>query len=183
MAQKQGLLWLCQKYGDISIIMATHAITLPQYVGSMSRGAGPVSGFVAEQYENGIQELQKSYTLGQLAKGSLNDLICVYEECMNADWDGYGALPVSIDAIEPAARLLLALPLGTPAPSIGAEPDGHITLEWYKSPRQTLSVSVSPDGQLHFAALMGASKQYGTEPFYGNMPQAILDLIYRVSRV
>jgi hypothetical protein len=160
--------------------MAAYAITLPQYVGSMSRGAGPVSGFVAKQYENGIQELQKSFTFGQIAKGSLK-LICVYEDCRNAGWDGYGAEPVSIDAFDEAVRFLRALPLGTPAPSVGAEPDGHITLEWYKSPRQTLSVSVSPEGQLHFAALMGDSKQYGTEPFYGNMPQAILDLIYRVS--
>jgi len=147
----------------------------------MSRGVGSVAGFVAEQYESGLQKLQESFTLGQLAKGSFSELDRVYDECRTSGWDGYGALPVSVDAFESAARLLLALPLGTPAPSIGAEPDGHITLEWYKSPRQTLSVSVSPDGQLHFAALMGASKQYGTEPFYGNMPQAILDLIYRVS--
>ena len=163
--------------------MAAPAIPLPQYLGSMSRGTSPVTDFAVEQYEkqyeNGIQKLQDSYTLGQ--KESLIELDRVYDECRTSGWDGYGALPISVDAFESARRLLLALPLGTPAPSIGAEPDGHITLEWYKSPRQTLSVSVSPDGQLHFAALMGASKQYGTEPFYGNMPQAILDLIYRLS--
>ncbi len=147
----------------------------------MSRGAGPVASYVAEQYESGIQRLQGSFILGQVAKGSFNELTCVYEECMNAGWDGYGALPVSTDAYMYAVSFLRALPLGTPAPSVGAEPDGHITLEWYKSPRQTLSVSVSPEGQLHFAALLGASKQYGTEPFYGSMPQAILNLIYRVS--
>lgn len=161
--------------------MAAHSISLPQYVGSMSRGAGPVSTFVAEQYESGLQKLQESFMLGQLAKGSLSELDRVYDECRTSGWDGYGALPVSVDAFESAASLLRALPLGTSAPSIGAEPDGHITLEWYKSPRQTLSVSVSPDGLLHFAALMGPSKQYGTEPFYGNMPPVILDLIYRVS--
>ena len=157
---------------------------VPAYVESvesMSRGTSPVSVFVAKEYAKGHQKLQESYMLGQMAKGSLNELRLVYEECRDAGWDGYGALAVSSEAHRYAASFLLALPLGTPAPSVGAEPDGHITLEWYKSLRQTLSVSVSPDGQLHFAALMGASKQYGTEPFYGNMPQAILDLIYRVS--
>lgn len=163
--------------------MAAHAITLPQYLGSMSRGSSNITDSAVEQYakkyEDGIQKLQDSYTLGQ--KESLIELNRVYDSCRTSGWDGYGALPVSIYAFESAARLLLALPLGTPAPSIGAEPDGHITLEWYKSPRRTLSVSVSPEGLLHFAALIGPSKQYGTEPFYGNMPQAILDLIYRVS--
>ncbi len=163
---------------------AALAMPAPAYiesVESMSRGTSPVSVFVAKEYAKGHQKLQESYMLGQIEKGSLNELVCVYEECRNAGWDGYGALPVSTDAYMYAVSFLRALPLGTPAPSVGAEPDGHITLEWYKSPRQTLSVSVSPEGQLHFAALMGSSKQYGSEPFYGNMPQAILDLIYRVS--
>ncbi|MFH0937823.1 MAG: hypothetical protein V1899_00835 [Planctomycetota bacterium] len=67
-----------------------------------------------------------------------------------------------------------------PMPSVGAEPDGHVTLEWHHSSRRTLSVSVSPDGELHYAALFGASKVYGTEPFFGNVPKSILDLISQV---
>jgi hypothetical protein len=43
-----------------------------------------------------------------------------------------------------------------------------------------LSVSVSPDGELHYAALLGLSKAYGTEPFFGEAPRPILDLIFRV---
>lgn len=162
--------------------MATSEIVIPRYIGSMSRGESPTASFTEKQYGSGLQRLQESYVLGQKAKGSFNELIAVCEECMNGGWDGYGALPVSTDAFESAASLLQALPLGIPAPSIGAEPDGHLSLEWYKSPHQTLSVSVSPEGHLYFAALLGASKQYGSEPFFGEMPQAILELIYRVTR-
>ena len=161
--------------------MASNYIQVPRYIGSMSRGESAAALFVEEQYVSGHHKLQESYTLGQ--KASLAELNQVYVECSSRDWDGYGAEPVSQSAEEFATGFLLALPLGTPAPAVGAEPDGHITLEWYKSPRRTLSVSVSPEGLLHFAALMGSSKQYGTEPFYGIMPQAILDLIYRVSTV
>lgn len=159
--------------------MATTIIPLPRYIGSMSRGESPTALFVEEQYGNGHQKLQESYTLGQ--KESLGELKRVYAECSSPGWDGYGAEPISASVDEFATGFLLALPLGTPAPAVGAELDGHITLEWYKSPHRTLSVSVGPNGQLHFAALMGASTQYGSEPFYGEVPQSVLDLIYRVS--
>jgi len=161
--------------------MATAELLIPQYVGSMSRGESSIANFTEKQYGNGLQELQDSYVLGQKAKGSFNELASVWEECMNPNWDGYGALPVSIDSVAFAFRLLQALPLTTPAPSIAAEPDGHINLEWYVSPRHTLSVSVGSEGQLHFSALIGGGTQYGSEPFYGEMPQSIRDLIYRIS--
>jgi hypothetical protein len=160
--------------------MATHPISSPQYAGLMSGGAGPIAVFITEEYEKSRQKLQKSFTFGQLAKSSLDELDRLYAECMFRGWDGYGAEPVSRDAFGFAYRFLDTLPLGTPAPSIGAEPDGHITLEWYKSPRRTLSVSVSPDGKLHYAALIGASRQYGTEPFHGVVPDTILEPIDRV---
>lgn len=146
----------------------------------MSGGTGPIAAFVVEEYEKSRQKLQESFTLGQFAKGSFSELDRVYEECRHPDWDGYGAEPVSSDAFGLACRFLDALPLGTPAPSIGAEPDGHITLEWYKSPQRTLSVSVSPDGKLHYAALIGSSRQYGTEQFFDVVPDVILNPIDRV---
>jgi len=162
--------------------MATNTFSLPQYV-QMSRGSSRIADFAVEEYARrygeGIQKLQESYMIGQ--KESLSELDRVCEECKSAGWDGYGSEAVSASARKFSKDFLLALPLGTPAPAVGAEPDGHITLEWYKSPYQTLSVSVSPEGHLHFAALMGASKQYGSEPFCDEMPQPILNLIYRVS--
>jgi hypothetical protein len=113
-------------------------------------------------------------------KGVFDELFHTLEECREPNWDGYGAQPVSEQLYHFGRRLLEALPLGTPAPSIGAEPDGHLTIEWYRSPRRTLSVSISPDGDLHYAALLGDSKAYGTEPFFGEAPKAIVDLIHRV---
>jgi hypothetical protein len=65
--------------------------------------------------------------------------------------------------------------------SVGVEPDGHLTVEWYRSPEETLSVSISADGDLHFAALLGLTKAYGTEPFVSEVPKMISDLIHRVT--
>ena len=110
----------------------------------------------------------------------LAELSLVAEECDAPNWDGYGAAPVAKQTYAHARSFLDALPIGTPVPTVGAEPDGHLTFEWYESPRRLLSVSVSPEGELHYAALIGPAKAYGTEPFAREAPQAILDLIRRV---
>ncbi len=145
-----------------------------------SRATSETASFLAQESEKNRRHLQASVSLGLEATGVFDELYEVHESCRHANWDGYGAAPVANETYVDAYRLLESLPLGTLPPSIGAEPDGHLTLEWHRSPRRTLSVSVSPDGDLHYAALLGAGKAYGTEPFFGETPKAILDLIRRV---
>ena len=112
-----------------------------------------------------------------------DELSRVAHECGIANWDGYRAAPVAQETYIHARSFLGALPLALPAPSVGAEPDGHITLEWYSSPRHLLSISVSPEGDLHYAALIGPARAYGTEPFCGEVPHSVLDLIRRVATI
>lgn len=108
------------------------------------------------------------------------ELATVWEECRRENWDGFGAIAVNQDALRNAYCFLESLPIGFPAPSIGAEPDGHLTLDWHRSARRTLSVSVSPDDELHFAGLFGPSRVFGTEAFFGEAPESILELIRRI---
>ena len=116
-------------------------------------------------------------------KESLNDstvsvdLDKLKNECCTENWDGYGAAPILPETIEQAKRLIEALPANVSAPTVGAEPDGHVTLEWHRSQQLTFSVSVTPDGELHYAALFGKRKMYGTEPFTDDIPAILLDLI------
>ena len=158
------------------------AIALVGRSAPISRGASETAKFVMTKSSESRAQLQRSYALGQLGKGSLTELCEVFNECRKANWDGYQAEAVDEWTFHLANVLLEALPLGTSAPSISAEPDGHITLEWYRAPRRTLSVSVSPQGELYYAALLGSSKQYGSEPFSGVVAKALLDLIQRVTR-
>lgn len=108
------------------------------------------------------------------------ELSKTFEECREANWDGYGAQSVHEKTCQLAHQFLGALRLSTPLPSIGAEPDGHITVEWYRSPQRTLSVSISPEGYLHYAALLGAERICGTETFRAKMPRVLSDLIARI---
>ena len=146
-------------------------------------GASDTAYFIADQAQKGRGHLQSPHSLGLGANGVLEDLIKVTEECSSADWDGYGAAPITNETFWQAYHFLRALPFGFPIPSAGAEPDGHLTFEWHRSARRTLSVSVSSEGDLHYAALLGASKAYGTEPFSEVVPEIILDLINRVCSI
>ncbi|MEW6363672.1 MAG: hypothetical protein AB1714_03425 [Acidobacteriota bacterium] len=136
---------------------------------------------VGKEMRLGWSHLLESLALDSRGAMGFHELFRVYEECQNAGWDGHGAAPVSEATYEQAREFLEALPLGAPGPSFGAEADGHITMEWYGGPRRTLSVSITPDGEIHYAALLGASKSFGSEPFLGESPAIVLDLIRRVT--
>lgn len=144
-----------------------------------SRGSSDSALYVIDQAEKGRRHLQNSFTGG---KEAFEELCDVVEQCREPNWDGYSALPVRDETYRAAYRFLESLPLGTPVPTIGAEPDGHITFEWYTSPKRLLSVSVSPEGELHYAALTGFGKTYGTELFLGEPPRILLSLIPVVTK-
>ncbi|MCY2968612.1 MAG: hypothetical protein NT069_34150, partial [Planctomycetota bacterium] len=120
-----------------------------------------------------------SRTLG-LDADVFEELATVAGDCREPDWDGYGAAPVSQETLRTTYRLLESLPLCFPPPSIGAEPDGQLALEWHHSRRRTLSVSVSPLGDLHYAGLFGPNRVHGTEVFFDELPESIAMLIRRV---
>lgn len=66
-------------------------------------------------------------------QAAYNELDEVYKDCRSPHWDAHGAEPVKVETVENAHRLLEALPPGYPLPTVGAEPDGHVTLEWYRA--------------------------------------------------
>jgi hypothetical protein len=144
------------------------------------QGVSVEAQFVEQQLKRGQQRLQDSNGFGRVGKEAFDELYTVAEECRIPNWDGYGAEAVSQDSYSVAYRFLEALPVGFPTPSIGAEPDGCLTLEWHRSPHHTVSVSVSPQAELHYSALVGPNRAYGTEAFFGEPPKAILDLIRRI---
>jgi hypothetical protein len=124
--------------------------------------------------------LQSSSALG--SSSVVDDLADIWEDCRHPGWDGYDAVPVSQDTLRNAYQFLEDYAMGWPRPSVGAEPDGQITFEWHHGPRRTLSVSVTPDGNLHYAALLGPNRRYGTEAFFGEVPAVVLDLVSQVWR-
>ena len=122
------------------------------------------------------QAIPASSSMGTLF-AELNDVML---DCCSDDWDGYGAKAVSIHAFAAARRFLESLPAGFPIPSISADPEGCVTFEWRKSPRRVLLVSVHPNFQVDYAAIFGTAKQYGSEPFFTEVPESLKSIVRRV---
>jgi hypothetical protein len=162
------------------MILEMTASALLSFTAVPTRASSETARYLAAEFSEHRRRLRASNSLGLGVAIATEEVARVVQECSTANWDGYGAAAIQEETFDRACAFLEALPLGIPAPSVGAEPDGHLTLEWYRSPRLTLSVSISPEGDLHYAALIGPAKAYGTEPFLGEVPQVILDLIQRV---
>ena len=146
----------------------------------VSRGISPAAGYVADQLGENRCEYRRAFTLGPAHHDSMGELVAVFEECSQPGWDGYEALPVEQETYVKAYCLLENLPGNVPAPEISAEPDGHLTFGWYSNPNRVISVSISPEGELHYAALLGTGRHFGTETYTGQMPARILELVHQV---
>lgn len=108
----------------------------------------------------------------------LNDVAL---ECNAADWDGYDALPVPLEAVINAQALVRALPDDIPMPEIAPEPDGAISLDWVKSRHELVSVSVDDGDRLPYAWLDGTDKGHAVARFDGErVPDLMLACIRAV---
>jgi hypothetical protein len=80
-----------------------------------------------------------------------------------------------------AKRFIEALPANFPAPEVAVDPDGEVSLEWYRSTGRVFSVSIGADDWLSYAGKFSPSrKTQGTEVFTSDIPRVILDNIRRV---
>ncbi len=156
------------------------AISTTLSTSSLTGGASRTADYVESLRRESKAHVERSYTFGSALEQARQELCQLAEECSEPNWDGYRARPITEEVYQKSYRFLEALPLGMEVPSPGVEPDGEITFEWHHGPQHTLSVSVSEDGDLHYAAIMGANRTYGTEAFLGDIPTAISDLIARV---
>ncbi len=145
----------------------------------LSGGYSPEAEFVNKQLGQQRTRSQSSSTFGRPA--AFDELLDVWNECKEANWDGYDANPMSRQTRDQACRLLEMLSSTLPSPSFGAEPDGALTMEWYRKPGWVLSVSVDGTDALHYAALLGKEKSYGTCRIVEGFPRRIADLIREVS--
>ena len=142
-------------------------------------GSSKIANDIDKINQNNSQYFSQSAVLGK--RSAYNELIELWDECQSLDWDGYGALPVEEKTFQNAWAVINALPLSYPLPSLDAEPDGHITLEWYRHPRWLFSISVSPEGYLYYAALFGEDSTNRSEFFLGEISTRIINLIEQVN--
>lgn len=149
-------------------------------VGCPVRGVSPEAGMIRRRTRRIVTRLHTAVSLGD-ESAAAEELQAVWNECRLSNWDGYGAEPVSRATYVKAFQLLKSLSsLNCPPPSFGAEADGELTMEWYRGPRRTLSISINETGEISYAALLGPRRAYGSELFFDETPERILELIREV---
>jgi hypothetical protein len=113
-------------------------------------------------------------TLAAPHRETTEALLDTLEEARRADWDGYGARPVSPEAVFRARVFISLLPTTLPVPDVSADPNGRVHFEWRPGPGRAFVVSVGPSDVVHYAGLFGRNKVHGSEELADEIPQAVL---------
>jgi hypothetical protein len=121
--------------------------------------------------------------LGGPMRKTVAELVDTFLDCYHENWDGYDALPVNPRAFQNAGRFLDALNGLWPQPSVGVDPDGEMSLEWYRGPRLRFSISIGPDATISYAGMFGSNTVHGTETFFDEVPTGILQNLRRLYRM
>ena len=101
-------------------------------------------------------------------------------EGTSAEWLADENQEVQASTIMLAKCFLESLPAGFQNPSIAPEPDGDISIEWYREKRRVLTASINAIGTIEWAALFGSEDPRGTVQFSGRTPDTILFHLTRI---
>jgi len=155
-------------------------VTMPM-PSTISESSSDAADYVELKRENFYNLLQKSNVLELIAEETLQQLVEVSDECSSEGWDGANAKPVSEEVLQCAVRFLCSFSVRIEDPEVGAEPDGSITLEWYRSPNKVISISINPDGWVYWAAMIGTSRRHGADYAMMGISDDLLKIILQVT--
>lgn len=127
-----------------------------------------------------IRQLCEPLTIGSSLEDTITALSEVYKECSVADWDGYGAYPLSKDSLFEAYKFIELIPSSLPMPQVIAEPSGEIGLEWHKDRGLSFAISFSGKNMISYAGIFGSNKTHGTEYFGDTIPSIIIENLRRL---
>lgn len=111
---------------------------------------------------------------------SLASLSEIVGDASNENWDGEGGLPVCAKAVARTAHLISMMPNDWPAPDIGVDPDGEISLSWTTGRRRTVSVSIGPESKIAMAWIIDGEKAYGADSFTTELPVLLTAQVDRI---
>ena len=84
-------------------------------------------------------ETLQSVSLGEDKSDALKSLYKAFCEACQLGWDGHNAPSASYESYVKAEKFIQAFPANIPAPEVALDPDGEVSLEWYRAPSSFLS--------------------------------------------
>jgi hypothetical protein len=135
---------------------------------------------VSQSMEAQTSGLRCSETFG-IDNQLREELAEVWGECQHPNWDGFRGLPISRETLRQVYHLLEEIPNSIAPPSLSAHPDGAIAMEWYRSKNRQILLSVI-DGEIHYAAKLGANRHHGSFTIVDGWPRSLLSLISKIAK-
>ncbi|WP_296935209.1 hypothetical protein [uncultured Marinobacter sp.] len=117
--------------------------------GSSTHAASELDSYLRSVGNDAINHFRASFTNKSREEVLLEDIALTTSRCFKADWDGYGAAPISRNALTLAKRFVdyvITLPL----PEVTPHPDGEIAFDWYGDSESVFSISFG-DGRINYA--------------------------------
>ena len=134
------------------------------------------SKYVREQFDE-FKNHQSMTTSSLPEETTKDELKEVFLERLSPDWDGYGAVPLSIGAYTDAKKFIESLPGGCPMPESVPEPSGAIGLEWFRDNENILSIGFHGGGRASYAAFLSGLPRNGTFYLKGKIQKSIAGLL------
>jgi len=130
---------------------------------SSTSGTSEISRDIKSATETAIGHFRTSFT-NRTPQDLLNeDLLQVFLDCQEANWDGYDAVPVSKASLEAAESFTRKID-NLPIPDVSAHPDGEIAFDWYGQDAEVFSMSFGAAGEVFYAGYFdGGSVLHGRE--------------------
>jgi hypothetical protein len=158
-------------------------ITAPLLIASLGepcRSESSEGREICQLWEKSVDHFRGSLTHGEPWRTTMLNMVDLYQECTQPNWDGYGAPALSPEVFQVAVQFVASIPFDIPVPEIGASSAGDISFEWAQSPRRIASMAISENGEIHYAALNGHKRSFGSLPFDGSFDSQLHDLIQNV---
>ncbi|WP_126457163.1 hypothetical protein [Sulfuriflexus mobilis] len=143
-------------------------------------GSSKSSNHLAELIKLSLNHYEEPVSLQRKSR-SLASLQDFFNEHSTENWDGYGALPLSNDALADCKEFLKNIPADVSFPDLIPEPSGGIGFQWKKSKDWVFIVSFKGNNILSYAGIFGAgNKNHGQHIFRNSIPKIILENIKRI---
>ena len=146
-----------------------------------SIGFGKERETINVELEHAKDDLMSVHSIGSSLYDIQLELDAIYDECAEDNWDGYGAMAISLETIEIAERFANCfLFTNLPIPDIIPEPTDTIAFEWERSAYNTLIVSINSTGEIAYVGMFGSNRSKGIEKFTDSVPEQIVNNLKRL---
>ena len=107
------------------------------------------------------------------------ELSDILQECSSPDWDGYDAKPIDRTSVRYVCQFLGKLPSDISYPELSAEPNGDLTMVWFKR-NYHLIIGIDNTGQIAWGGTSPRGRIYGDAKFGSDIPEELIDLLHSI---